>query len=388
VNFIIKTTDNCNFSCKYCITKVSSKKKFLDEAVYNKFIKHIPDYMKLNADKNINIVFHGGEPLLLSSDYYEKIFETTALYLKKFNVGYNIQTNGYLINEKWLALFKKYNVNISISIDGPSFFHDKIRTLKDSSPTNEVIVENIKKLKFNAINTSIIMVFNKIHIGKEKEVFEFFKQTGLDVKINPLINYESGTKANEYKIKSGDYSKFLINIFKIWVADFNCDIKLDPLYNMLMSVIKDVPMTECSYSNSCGKDFMCLNSDGSIFTCGRFSNIESESCGYISESGLVDIYNSNSYKKLNERRENLLSDECGKCKYSKFCNGGCAFEAFVSRKNLNSRSSSCKDTVKIFDFLYSEGLPLFKDMLLKVKAILRARLDKNIKKQKVVETYV
>jgi uncharacterized protein len=62
----------------------------------------------------------GGEPLLMSVDDLEELWSWGFEHYGRNSV----QTNGTLISERHLELFKKYNVHVGISIDGPGPLND------------------------------------------------------------------------------------------------------------------------------------------------------------------------------------------------------------------------------------------------------------------------
>ena len=62
----------------------------------------------------------GGEPLLVPEHVLEELW---AFGLERFGTN-GIQTNGTLINDRHIALFKKYKVYVGISVDGPDDLND------------------------------------------------------------------------------------------------------------------------------------------------------------------------------------------------------------------------------------------------------------------------
>jgi len=62
----------------------------------------------------------GGEPLLVPEHDLESLW---SWGLEQF--GYNtVQTNGTLINDEHIRMFKAYKVSVGISIDGPGELND------------------------------------------------------------------------------------------------------------------------------------------------------------------------------------------------------------------------------------------------------------------------
>ena len=54
---------------------------------------------------------------------HEDLEEIWAWGLEKFG-GNSVQTNGTLINDRYIQLFRQYNVQVGISIDGPGQLND------------------------------------------------------------------------------------------------------------------------------------------------------------------------------------------------------------------------------------------------------------------------
>lgn len=99
----------CNISCHYCyqenLRAASNPSREYDLELIKKSI--------LKQGQEFTVF--GGEPLLIPLSDLEAIF---ALGYGKF--GRNaIQTNGTLLSDDHIRLFKKYNVTVGLSIDGP-----------------------------------------------------------------------------------------------------------------------------------------------------------------------------------------------------------------------------------------------------------------------------
>ena len=75
---ILRTTNNCNLNCKYCYAK---NEEFAYEDSDTKFKKNIYNLinyiekLRLYKDKKINVILHGGEPLLIKASTYEEFFK-------------------------------------------------------------------------------------------------------------------------------------------------------------------------------------------------------------------------------------------------------------------------------------------------------------------------
>jgi uncharacterized protein len=104
----------CNIGCVYC---------YQDPMRSAGNYRQPYDLAKMKAAllrANEPFTLFGGEPLLVPIPDLEELF---ALGLEKF--GHNsIQTNGTLVNDEHLRLFRTYKVGVGISIDGPDELND------------------------------------------------------------------------------------------------------------------------------------------------------------------------------------------------------------------------------------------------------------------------
>ncbi|HNB51913.1 MAG TPA: radical SAM protein, partial [Anaerolineales bacterium] len=99
----------CNIACEYCYQNNLREAKNLSTTYNLEAMK-----ATLQAVGHPFAVF-GGEPLLLGKPALEELFR-----LGYQQYGRNvIQTNGTLIDDDHIRLFRQYNVHIGISLDGP-----------------------------------------------------------------------------------------------------------------------------------------------------------------------------------------------------------------------------------------------------------------------------
>jgi uncharacterized protein len=105
---------NCNIGCQYCyqnpLRDAGNVTKSYDmEAMKAAIVKAGGPF----------IVF-GGEPLLMPQEDLEALW---SWGLERFGEN-SIQTNGTLINDNHIRMFKSYRVHVGISVDGPGELND------------------------------------------------------------------------------------------------------------------------------------------------------------------------------------------------------------------------------------------------------------------------
>jgi uncharacterized protein len=104
----------CNLRCEYCYQNPQRDAGNLSSSYDIELMK---DAIKAEGGP---FALFGGEPLLVPARDLENLW---SWGLKEF--GYNtVQTNGSLISEEHIRMFKAYRVGVGISVDGPGELND------------------------------------------------------------------------------------------------------------------------------------------------------------------------------------------------------------------------------------------------------------------------
>src|ERR1700733_10126097 len=124
----------------------------------------------------ITFLWHAGEPLAVPVPLFSELFELAHSENSKHKreMNFAIQTNGTLINDRWVDLFRTYNVNVGVSVDGPAFIHDFQRKGRSGQPTHSRTMAGIKLLQEANLNPSVIAVLTDHSLNYPDEIFEFF----------------------------------------------------------------------------------------------------------------------------------------------------------------------------------------------------------------------
>ncbi len=146
---VLEIAQGCNLRCNYCAFSGkyrfsrthSTKQMTLDIAK-----KAVDFYLQRHEKKNgICISFYGGEPLLGFP-----IIEGIIAHINHSDAAsesHNIRlcTNGVLLNQ-YLEFFIENNIHLQVSLDGPSFYHDKHRVNKGGKGSFESIYNNLSEI--------------------------------------------------------------------------------------------------------------------------------------------------------------------------------------------------------------------------------------------------
>lgn len=373
VTAIIKPTHACNFSCTYCYMDESAEKGFLSDETLENIIEQVTYVNKLrNSDPKF--IWHGGEPLLMKKDFYEKLLEfqrkhnhneldlfrltldneTYLLISDKVRSARNsVQSNGSLITDEIAAYFKEKSISIGLSLDGPGEINDLTRQYSDGKGSYDSVISGLRLCKEKQIGGGIITVLNKNNIDKMDELYDFYKENNLSPKINPLI--KSGNAEKNYEdlgITPKEYGQALITLFDKWYYDKDTKISIDPLDEMIGNIYsKDTK--SCNFSNNCQESFVSIGPQGDIYPCGRFDGIQEFKLGNINKDSLNEILDSDLRKSLLSRNHLDIAG-CAKCEYGDICHGGCMHNAYMHTGNIMDKDYYCQSYKMIFSHIKNE----------------------------------
>jgi uncharacterized protein len=130
---IVKLAERCNLACPYCYMYAGEdqswrrRPKRLGPAQVDLLIDRAAELLDGDAECELVLEFHGGEPLLFGIARFAAMMERLHARLPAERVGYCLQTNGVLLDAAWCELFAANGVHWSISCDGPAADHDRFR---------------------------------------------------------------------------------------------------------------------------------------------------------------------------------------------------------------------------------------------------------------------
>jgi uncharacterized protein len=309
----------CNMGCIYC---AEEKKNYttVGNRIENAQAERLAD---LTKGYSLNVLFHGGEPTLLPTDYYGKLID--IFEARNNDVYFGVQTNAFSIDEAWISFLKanKHRLGVSVSLDGTKSMN-RLRITKNKTDTYERVLQNIKNMAVNGIKTGMICTIVSTSLGKEKELLDLLMslENLLFVKLNPCFDRDEAGQAPQWAVTPKQYAEFVKNVFSIMLKNGNWNrFYIEPIMSVLKN-LQGISASFCNYSFKKCENFISLYPDGTITSCDNY-NLQQGFLGNLIEiSRLDEILDMRNNIKLCENYK-LLMAECCTCEYVDICKGGC-----------------------------------------------------------------
>lgn len=367
---IVKLTNQCNLRCRYCSEGDSETNHYLSEEIWKKLVDELPELMAFKNDEKINILWHGGEPLIFPKQKLCKFMDYAKEKLQNYKLEFSMQTNGYAIDDEWMDIFRQYDIAVGMSLDGYKALHDAGRRTALGEGSYDKVVVNLKKLQSVGMEVGTLMVLDTAEAIDVEKLFACIIECGGDIKIHPVIPCGRAYGKDNMDELNQNYFRLMQDLF-VRCVQTEEEIAISPLKELLEAIIADNDISECSFSGDCGDSFICIYSDGAVGVCGRRLPNKTYEYGSLYENSLLDLYKSDLARQIRARGDYLQEHDCKECKYWKWCHGGCTFEAVNTTGKIYASYAGCEYRKQLIDYLIEKGMPMLKEKLIQQRKLYR-----------------
>lgn len=342
---VIAPTLACNFACSYCFEQSDKSKSengrqnaFMPNAFMPEEIQQdLLDYVEGIAEEgnDIFVTWYGGEPLLAKETVFDLSQKIIAI-TEEHKVGYSagMVTNGYLLSEDpgTVRNLRKNRIKfIHVTLDGPREVHDSRRMLKGSNgPTFDRILEGIKLLKANGLETYIRVNIDRSNIDNVSRLLDVLKEnnlSGVFIYLGHVIPYTAGCRSYESSCMLTEEFSATNQAFCKNLNLMGFDAGRESFYPRFARAC------DANRANA-----FVLDPDGDMYKCWTEIGNKAASIGKIG-----DLARQNEEKGNREIQwlawEPFEYPDCVKCKMLPICMGGCAHQAMF----INSGRPECKE---------------------------------------------
>ncbi|MEY0729726.1 XyeB family radical SAM/SPASM peptide maturase [Providencia rettgeri] len=251
-----------------------------------------------------------------------------------------------MIDDEWIEIFEKYNISVSISIDGPKHINDRYRLDHKGRSSYEATMNGYQALYSAAENRKIIptppilSVINPDASGKE--LFEYFYHDMKCRKFDFLLpdnNYVNTVDTEGIK-------RFLVDICDAWFAqnDPECDIRILSAYLRILTGAEDYIVLGVTPQNELHQTIaITVTSTGYIYVDdtlrSTLSDIFVPIC-HIRDASYQKIITSFPMRELS-KIESFLPDDCHGCIWKAVCAGGRPINRYSQDNAFKNKTIYC-----------------------------------------------
>jgi uncharacterized protein len=360
---VLKVHSRCDLACDHCYVYEAADQSWrgrpmvISDEVTAQAARRIADHAAAHALPAVQVILHGGEPLLAGPERLRRII--TALRSATDGVcdlDLRIHTNGVLLNERFCALFAEQRVKVGISLDGDRTANDRHRRYADGRSSYDQVIRAIGLLRTSR--------FQDLYAGL---------LCTIDIANDPLVVYESLMDLRPPRIDfllphatwdsppprgpgtDTGYAKWLIQIFDRWLAE-GCPSRIRT-FDSILSTLRGGK----SYTEALGLDpagLVVIETDGS------YEQVDSLKAAFdgAPETG-TDVFGHSldtvaAHPGIQARQQGAggLCQTCRECPVVDSCGGGLYPHRYRSGTGFDNPSVFCADLLALISHI-SRRLP-------------------------------
>lgn len=308
-------SSKCNMRCSYCFYHEISQNRYVTDYGFTTIetAKGIIDQASQTSDRVV-YAFQGGEPTLIGIEFYQAFVDYAIEKTKE--ADFLIQTNGLVINKKWVDFFKKYDFLVGISIDGNKYLHNMNRFDTNNKSTYHKTIKAYQSMDKAGVRVNVLTVVTDALAKKIISVYRHYQKMNFKyLQFIPVI--DSNPKC---QLSVENYGSFLKTLFDLWYKDLFTERALSiRFFDNLLSMYMGYEPESCVMKGQCSLQFV-IESDGSVFPCDFYAYDEYLG-GNIKTESFESIKRSSASEKFLSDKD--TPEKCLACGYFSLCRNGC-----------------------------------------------------------------
>lgn len=198
--FILKLHSRCDLACDYCYVytmadqRWRSQSRVMPAAVVEATARRIAEHTAGHGLASVDVVLHGGEPLLAGVDRIVHAATAVRAALPPGTAAdIHVQTNGMLLDERAVDALTEHGIGVGVSLDGGHAENDRHRLRPNGRGSYSTVVRGLRLLS----------------AGPGRRIFRGLLCT-IDVRNDPVATYEAllsfGPPAVDFLLPLGNWS--------------------------------------------------------------------------------------------------------------------------------------------------------------------------------------
>lgn len=360
--FILKVHSRCNLACDYCYVYRSADQSWQDQPVRMSTatvfhtIERIAEHVQAHALGRIEVVLHGGEPLLAGPELFRYLATGLGSALPgDVQVDLYVQTNGTLIDEAMLRVLDEHGIRVGVSLDGNSGANDMSRYYPDGRGSHADIAAGLGLLhsqRYRHLFAGLLCVADpNIDPVATYEHLVSYEPPTIDFLL-PHANWSS-PPARKSRISPTPYGDWLIAAFDRWYSAPRRETSVRFFDEIIRGVLGRPSRVE-SIGLSPARHIV-VETNGAVE---RIDSLKSTYPGAAS-TGLhvsrdpFDTAMLDPHVAARQIGTAALSEICQQCEARDVCGGGFYPHRYRQGSGFRNPSVYCDDLLKLIRYVHS-----------------------------------
>jgi uncharacterized protein len=372
LNIVFKISERCNLKCDYCYFFFGGDEtwKLHPPLVSREVIENLGAFSARAAQdqqlESIQLIFHGGEPLLISKPRFAEMCEALRSYENGFRFNLGLQTNGVLVDDEWIDLFERYQISAGVSLDGPKSVNDLHRLDHKGDSSYDRTVAGLRRMQNAAAqgkipNPGLLSVINPFADGAA--VYRHFAHDLGITRMSFLTpDYTWDSVIGKTIIRGVE--RFLLASLRAWLADKNPKIRIRVFSELLAAMIDPHAMELVQTYRDDYRNIISVSSNGDLGPEDTLRTLDPRfaSMGLnVARNDLRDLIDSDAWREQADAAT-IKPDGCKDCSWWKICKAGRPINRYSKAKGFLNHSIYCSGLKEMYAeigaFLVRNGMPL------------------------------
>jgi uncharacterized protein len=343
LTIIFKITERCNLACKYCYFFFGGDTSYEERpaVVPDDVIEGLTRFLASGAEhgiEHVNIMFHGGEPLLMPKPRFAKMCRTLRDNLsRKLKVQFGLQTNCMLVDSEWIDLFQEFSIGVGVSLDGPAEINDRGRVDHKGRGSHGRVTEKWFELSAAAAAGKITQPGILCVIDPNTDpvsVYRHFVDELGAKRVDFLLPDPIHSLSTEHLIE--DSERYMLSVFREWSNDLDKNVFVAFIADVFAPLASDQIAASIS---SKGTDYRAIASVSSNGELGPHDVLRTLQRGWerselnVKTHTVSDLFASAPWKLL-EAVAYSRPEGCADCPWWNLCKGGRLEHRFGLNRSL------------------------------------------------------
>jgi uncharacterized protein len=337
VTGIVKITRLCNLRCTYCHDWRTGADASMAFAVRARAMRWL---LQGSRARRVNLLLHGGEPSLIGVQGLTKLLALQARYrMAGQQVTTRMQSNGTRITPQLVELLVRFDVAVSVSMDGPPEVHDLTRKDIKGRASSGTVRETIRQLRRAGILNGVLIVVTPALIDAgAARLIDFLADDGIKhIGLLPM-RPAAGTPASAAtSLEVARFCRFMLEVEQArrerapWIHVRELDA-------MFAALERLAPQT-CELQGHCVGSYFSIEPDGSISHCDKYIGDSRYVMGSVDQP-YAEVARGAVALALRAQAA-AASTEKQACPWWSQCKGWCPHEDYVARSGPEGAGGCC-----------------------------------------------